>query len=71
MCPTACTAALSANTSALRSNGESAFQSILNSLEAILINRFPHFATQEILAMLDLKMADIPQTHFYSNGSIG
>lgn len=44
---------------------ESAFQSILNSLEAILINRFPKFITREILAMLDLKMADMRQTRFY------
>jgi predicted transposase/invertase (TIGR01784 family) len=48
-----------------KGQGEAAFQSILDSLEAILINRFPQFTTQEILAMLDLKMADIRQTRFY------
>ncbi|GAB4215703.1 MAG: hypothetical protein OHK0012_16440 [Synechococcales cyanobacterium] len=48
-----------------KGQGESAFEAILSSLEAILINRFPQFTTEEILAMLDLKMADIRQTRFY------
>ena len=50
-----------------KGQGESAFQAILDSLEAILINRFPQFTTQEILAMLDLKMTDICQTRFYQD----
>jgi predicted transposase/invertase (TIGR01784 family) len=48
-----------------KGQGESAFNAILDSLEAILINRFPQFTTEEILAMLDLKMTDIRQTRFY------
>ena len=45
--------------------GEQAFQSILDIVEAILINKFPQLTTQEILTMLDLKIADIRQTRFY------
>lgn len=45
--------------------GEEAFQQMLNLVEAILINKFPLLTTQEILAMLDIKTADIRQTRFY------
>lgn len=38
---------------------------MLNLVEAILINRFLQLTTQEILAMLDIKTADIRQTRFY------
>ena len=48
-----------------QSLGEQAFQSILEIVEAILINKFPQLTTQEILTMLDLKIADIRQTRFY------
>ncbi len=48
-----------------QSLGEQAFQSILEVVEAILINKFPQLTTQEILTMLDLKIADIRQTRFY------
>ncbi|MGG6239886.1 DUF4351 domain-containing protein [Nodosilinea sp. AN01ver1] len=44
---------------------EEAFQQMLNLVEAILINKFPQLTTQELLAMLDIKMADIRQTRFY------
>ncbi|MGB3201856.1 MAG: DUF2887 domain-containing protein [Nodosilinea sp.] len=45
--------------------GEEAFQQMLDLVEAILINKFPQLTTQEILAMLDIKTADIQQTRFY------
>lgn len=49
----------------VKSQGEEAFQLMLNLVEAILINKFPQLTTQEILAMLDIKTADIRQTRFY------
>ena len=49
----------------VKPRGEEAFQQILNLVEAILINKFPLLTTQEILAMLDIKTADIRQTRFY------
>jgi predicted transposase YdaD len=47
--------------------GEQAFQSILNLVEAILINKFPQLEAEVILQMLDLKTADITQTRFYQD----
>ena len=41
------------------------FPKMLDLVEAILINKFPHLSMEEILAMLDLKAADIKQTRFY------
>jgi predicted transposase YdaD len=49
----------------VKPQGEEAFQQIFNLVEAILINKFPLLTTQEILAMLDIKTADIRQTRFY------
>jgi predicted transposase/invertase (TIGR01784 family) len=49
----------------VKPQGEEAFQQMLNLVEAILVNRFPQLTTQEILAMLDIKTADIRQTRFY------
>jgi predicted transposase YdaD len=48
-------------------DGEQAFQSILNLVEAILINKFPQLEAEVILQMLDLKTADITQTRFYQD----
>jgi predicted transposase YdaD len=48
-------------------DGEQAFQSILNLVEAILINKFPQLEAEVILQMLDLKTADITQTSFYQD----
>jgi len=47
--------------------GEQAFESILNLVEAILINKFPQLEAEVILQMLDLKTADITQTRFYQD----
>jgi predicted transposase YdaD len=41
------------------------FQQRLNLLETILVNKFPHLGTEDILKMLDLKTADITQSRFY------
>ncbi len=49
----------------VKPQGEEAFRQMLNLVEAILINKFPQLTTQEILAMLDIKTADIQQTRFY------
>ncbi len=48
-----------------QSQSEQAFQAILELVEAILINKFPHLALQEILTMLDIKTADFRQTRVY------
>jgi predicted transposase YdaD len=48
-----------------KSERERDFQAILYIVEAILINKFPQFTSQEILTMLDLKEADIRKTRFY------
>ena len=48
-----------------QSQGTEAFRSTLDLVEAILINKFPQLTSQEILAMLDIKTADIRQTRFY------
>ena len=47
--------------------GEQDFESILNLVEAILINKFPQLEAEVILQMLDLKTADITQTRFYQD----
>ena len=52
---------------AAQSLGEQAFQSILEIVEAILINKFPQLSAQEVLVMLDLKTADFRQTRFYQD----
>lgn len=49
----------------VKPQGEAAFQQILNLIEGILASKFPQLTTQEILAMLDIKTADIRQTRFY------
>jgi predicted transposase YdaD len=46
---------------------ESEFRQQLDVIEAILINKFPQLSLEEILKMLDLKMADITQTRFYQD----
>ncbi len=48
-----------------KDKGEQDFQTILNLVEAILINKFPRLTLQEILAMLDIKTADFRQTRVY------
>jgi predicted transposase/invertase (TIGR01784 family) len=48
-----------------RNQSIEAFQKTLDLVEAILINKFPQLSTKEILAMLDLKTADVRQTRFY------
>jgi predicted transposase/invertase (TIGR01784 family) len=48
-----------------QSQGTEAFRRTLDLVEAILVNKFPQLTTQEILAMLDIKTADIRQTRFY------
>jgi predicted transposase YdaD len=48
-----------------RNQSSEAFRQTLDLVEAILINKFPQLSTEEILAMLDLKNADIRQTRFY------
>jgi predicted transposase YdaD len=48
-----------------KGKGEQNFQTILNLVEAILINKFPRLNTQEILNMLDIKTADFRQTRVY------
>jgi predicted transposase YdaD len=52
---------------AAQSLGEQAFQSILEIVEAILINKFPQLSAQEVLVMLDIKTADFRQTRFYQD----
>lgn len=47
------------------SETQTTFQQRLNLIETILVNKFPHLGTQEILRMLDLKTADITQSRFY------
>jgi predicted transposase YdaD len=47
------------------SKGSQAFRQTLDLVEAILINKFPQLTSQEILAMLDIKTADLRQTRFY------
>jgi predicted transposase YdaD len=39
------------------SETQKTFQQRLNLIETILVNKFPHLGTQEILRMLDLKTA--------------
>jgi predicted transposase YdaD len=48
-----------------KGKGEQDFQTILNLVEAILINKFPRLNTQEVLTMLDIKTADFRQTRVY------
>ncbi|MBD1915655.1 DUF2887 domain-containing protein [Phormidium sp. FACHB-322] len=43
-----------------KGEGEQDFRTILNLIEAILINKFPRLNTQETLKMLDIKLK--PQT---------
>jgi predicted transposase YdaD len=50
-----------------QSQGEQAFQPILELVEAILINKFPQLSPQEVLKMLDIKTADFRQTRFYQD----
>ena len=38
---------------------------MLNLVEAILASKFPQLTTQEVLAMLDIKTADLRQTRFF------
>ena len=47
------------------SETQTTFQQRLNLIETILVNKFPHLGTQEILRMLDLKTTDITQSRFY------
>jgi predicted transposase YdaD len=47
------------------SKGNQAFRQTLDLVEAILISKFPQLTSREILAMLDIKTADIRQTRFY------
>jgi predicted transposase YdaD len=46
------------------------FQQRLNLLETILVNKFPHLGTEDILKMLDLKTADITQSRFYQEVTV-
>ena len=48
-----------------KSDTQTTFQQRLNLIETILVNKFPHLGTQEILRMLDLKTTDITQSRFY------
>jgi len=48
-----------------KSETQTTFQQRLNLIETILVNKFPHLGTQEILRMLDLKTTDITQSRFY------
>jgi predicted transposase/invertase (TIGR01784 family) len=48
-----------------QSDTQTTFQHRLNLIETILVNKFPHLGTQEILRMLDLKTTDITQSRFY------
>jgi predicted transposase/invertase (TIGR01784 family) len=48
-----------------QSDTQTTFQQRLNLIETILVNKFPHLGTQEILRMLDLKTTDITQSRFY------
>ncbi|MGA1623170.1 MAG: DUF4351 domain-containing protein [Synechocystis sp.] len=41
------------------------FQQRLNLLETILVSKFPHLGTEDILRMLDLKNIDLTQSRFY------
>jgi predicted transposase YdaD len=50
-----------------RHQSSEVFQQTLDLVEAILVNKFPHLSTEEILVMLDLKTADIRQTRFYQD----
>jgi predicted transposase/invertase (TIGR01784 family) len=50
-----------------KSQGEQAFQTTLEIIEAILINKFPQLSPQEVLVMLDIKTADFRQTRFYQD----
>ncbi|MBJ7901502.1 MAG: DUF2887 domain-containing protein [Cyanobacteria bacterium RI_101] len=48
-----------------QSHDPALFQQRLNLLETILVNKFPHLGTEDILKMLDLKTADLTQSRFY------
>ena len=48
-----------------QSDTQATFQQRLNLIETILVNKFPHLGTQEILRMLDLKTTDVTQSRFY------
>ena len=48
-----------------QSEDQSLFQQRLNLLETILVGKFPHLGTEEILRMLDLKTLDVTQSRFY------
>ncbi|MEP0929907.1 DUF4351 domain-containing protein [Leptolyngbya sp. SLC-A1] len=50
---------------AVKPQGKEVFQQMLNLVEAILINKFPQLTAQEILAVLDIKTADIQPTRFH------
>ena len=45
--------------------GSQVFRQTLDLVEAILISKFPQLTSQEILAMLDIKITDLRQTRFY------
>ncbi|MEB3175689.1 MAG: DUF2887 domain-containing protein [Cyanobacteriota bacterium] len=48
-----------------QSDDPALFQQRLNLLETILVNKFPHLGTEDILKMLDLKTVDLTQSRFY------
>ncbi len=48
-----------------QSEDQTLFRQRLNLLETILISKFPHLGTEEILRMLDLKTIDLTQSRFY------